>query len=153
MKPGEVYSYIPKSYWCHEGTAIVAQNGQLVDTYWGIDANPYEYAISCEEAHTATLLFDTADFDQLDKWRQSESKSRWEQFVPGDRQRVTSQHGLQVVYFLRNGAHRSLATRIANAQRDLEFAKDELQSAQYCVDLCTEELAELQRELEAIGKP
>jgi len=150
MKPGEVYAYTPISGWCHEGTAIVAKCGRLVDTYWGIDANPGEYAIHPDEVNTARLLFDMADYDMLYRYGRDTSKFRWEQFHTEDRQKVTEQHGCRTIYFVRKGAHHSLAQRITNAHRDLAEAEGELRSAQRSVELRKEDLQELERELAAL---
>ncbi len=142
MKPGEFYKFTPRSNWCREGTARVTDSGVLVDTYWGLDASAYEYALLPDERATIVLLFDSNEYDELPRHDRSQ-RYRWEQFHPNDREKVSEQHGCTTHYFVRKGAKPDLQTKIENARRDLEEARSALRSAQWTVESRERDLADL----------
>lgn len=138
FKIGQFYSYTLKDSWCREGIAEVTKYG-VRDTYWGDhDATPLSEA----EKATAVLLFDSVDYDELDRYSSS-SQHRWEQFHPDDRKKTTEQHGCYVRRFVRKGTNPDLRTKIENARLRLEEAEQELRSAQWRVENRKRELEEL----------
>lgn len=141
------YTYHPDSHWCNEGIAQADDKGRLIDTYWGIDASP-ECELSRKERESAVFFFNPEFYDMLPDAKYSEEN--WEKFAPSDRERVTSQHGLQVRYFVRKGAKHHLATQIENAKRKLEEANMELRNAKYRADRAENDLAELLEDVEAL---
>lgn len=141
FKIGQFYSYIPINTWCHEGLAEVTKRGVL-DTYWGTTSDS---PLLEREKDSAVLLFDIADYDELDRYCSS-SKHRWNQFHPNDRQKITEQHGLRVRWFIKKGASPDFGTKIENARERLTEAEHELRSAQWRVESRKAEVAELETE-------
>jgi hypothetical protein len=140
FKPGDVVRYEAPRGWCREGTAITGDDGRLVDTYWLND----NHVLTDEEIATAELVFSLGDFDELDRWRSHESRAKWEQYSPADRETVTSQHGLQVRWFVRKGAQPDLATQIENARQAVADAYEKLRNAERDVDYARRKLARLE---------
>lgn len=141
---GDVVQWAPADRHCREGTAVAraASDGRikLSDTFWG----SYEpHILTEDEAATAELLFNLADYDELDQYDKYGSAAKWEQYAPEDRQLITMQHGLQKRWFIRKGAQPDLPTRIANAERKLAERMAALESARRQVLWAEEELAEL----------
>lgn len=145
FKVGQFYRYSPKTNWCHEGLAEVTKHG-ILDTYWGgsSETSPLNEA----ERASAVLLFDSADYDELDRYN-SGSKYRWEQHNPNERQKITEQHGCRTRWFIKKGAVPCIDTKIQNALDRLEEAEVELRSAKYRVESRTEEIARLVKEKDA----
>jgi hypothetical protein len=140
LRAGDVGRYQPENTWCHEGLAVAEQRGEelvLLDTFWGASertrVNPAVFEI----------LFNVNDYDELDRYSH-ESSARWEKFAPEDRQRITSQHGLQSRWFIRKGAVEHLPTQVENARERLREAEAELRSAQRHVEWAQQELAALE---------
>ena len=143
FKVGEFYEYSPKTVWCREGIAEVIERG-VFDTYWG--HNPSDSSpLSPEEKATAVLLFDSSEYDELDRYCSS-SRHRWEQFHPSERKKTTEQHGCHKRWFIKKGAEPDIGTRINNAKARLSEAEQELKSAQWRVESRTKELEELQKD-------
>lgn len=132
--PGDVLDYTPRDRWCHEGIAIVLENGRLADTYWGSSPN----VITAAEAETARLRFRRSDYREVD------SESEWLTYAPADRQSVSSQHGLQRTFYVRVGAEPDLATRIANAREAVAEAQGAVDSWMARLDRRREDLAKLE---------
>lgn len=143
-RPGTVVHYIPdqsrfEPRWCREGMAIADDRGHLIDTFWisGSEA----HVLNAAEIATVEALFHLDDYDELDRWRPD--VRLWETYAPEDRQRITSQHGLQQRLFIRKGAQPDLATKIANAERKVAVAEAKVKSAQWDLDWARRELSEL----------
>ena len=138
----KVYDYESSERHCREGVAIERNPGQFFDTFWasGQDA----HRLTAGEVATAVLLFDTDDFDELDGYGRAARPSEWEQYALKDRALITSQHGLQVRYFVRRGAVPDLETQIDNASREVGDAEYVLRRAQWGVDSAKKILADLE---------
>lgn len=151
---GDVVRYTPRTTWCREGIAIAQDharlNGRLVllDTYWG---STEPGMLTDDEADTAELMFNLADYDELDRYSIHASRSQWETYAPADRQIITHQHGLQRRWFIRKGAQPDWATQIDNARRSVAEREDEADRARRAVDWATEELTRLIAAAEAAG--
>jgi hypothetical protein len=141
--PGTVVRYQPErgDRWCREGTAIVQDNGALLDTYWGSGGEAHR--LTAAELATAEVLFRLSDYDELDRYKRG-SADVWKTYHQNDRQRVTSQHGLQARWFVRKGAQSDHATRVENAREALREAEHEASSAERRVAWRREELAQLE---------
>jgi len=100
--------------------------------------------LSEAEKSSAVLLFDSSDYDELDRYSSS-SRYKWEQYHPDDRKKTTEQHGCYTRWFIRKGAKPDMGTKIANARARLEEAEQSLRSAQFSVESRTRELQELER--------
>ena len=111
----------------------------LFDTYWRTPGD--RHLLTYEELATAEVLFNLDDYDEL---TERESTSRWEMYKPADRQRITSQHGLVVRWFIRTGAEPDLQTQIENACEAFLDARSKLQSAENRVAVAWRDLAELE---------
>ena len=145
---GRVVRYLPDQSrhdprWCREGMAISDHMGRFIDTYWvtGSDAhvlNPVELA-------TVEHLFWLDDYSELDTRGGRFKPREWETYAEEDRQHITSQHGLRVRYFIRNGAQPDLPTQIANAEARVERAEEDVRSAQWQLERAREALSELRQ--------
>lgn len=141
FRPGDVVSYNPAQHHCREGTAIAYERqGKVVllDTFWGGSGD--RHMVTGDELSTAELQFSLHDYDELDPYSRS-SPSAWAKYAPGDRQVVTSQHGLQKRWFIRKGAAEDWPTQIDNARRELEERENEADSAQRRVEWARQDLA------------
>lgn len=118
--PGDVIRYTPgDGHHCREGMAIVAQQ-QAFDTFWSGYGD--RHLLTADELATAELLFNLADFDELDGNSRHMNEAKWNTYATDDRQLVTSQHGLQKRWFIRKGAEPSWQQQIANAREELDKA-------------------------------
>ncbi len=142
FKIGQFYSYTVRDRWCREGLAEVTKRG-ILDTYWGPDGTENSPLTESEKA-SAVLLFDSADYDELDRYSSS-SKHRWEQFHPDERKKTTEQHGCYTRWFVKKGAKPDLGTKIANARVRLSEAEQQLKSVKWSVESRTRELEELEK--------
>lgn len=148
FKAGDVVRYetltMPSRH-CREGWAIARTRDDdsvyLLDTFWGSGDT---HVLTDEEIATAELMFNLADYDELDRYRSHESRAKWETYRPADRETVTSQHGLQVRWFIRKGAQPDLATQIDNARQGVADAYEKLRSADFGVELAWAELKRLE---------
>jgi hypothetical protein len=95
------------------------------------------------ELETAGLIFNTNDFDVLDRYAAA-SRSTWLTYAPRDRGRITSQHGLQELLFVRKGSLPDLATQIDNARRKVKEAEAAVRTAQRQRDDARRALAEVE---------
>lgn len=146
-KPGTVLRYRSDraeagerdAYWCLEGTAVVRDNGAAFDTFW--DSGSEAHRLTASELARAEVLFDLDDYDEMDRWRPDEQK--WLTYAPEDRQRVTSQHGLQRRLYLRKGARPHRQTVLSNLRETVEEAEAEARSAQRNMEHAQEDLAAL----------
>jgi len=144
VKPGTVVRYKPDPSrhdprWCREGMAIADERGLLIDTYWGSGQDAH--ILRGAELEGVEVLFHFDEFDELDRWRPNVQE--WETYAPADRQRVTSQHGLQQRLFIRKGAEPDLATQIANAEEKVCEAEYNVESANRRLEWAREDLAKL----------
>ena len=146
LTPGDVLSYTPLRAFeprhCREGMALVDEHGRAFDTFWGIDLGD-RHCLTAAELATATVVFNVGDFEMLDKYSHS-SRGRWETYNPLDRAVITSQHGLQAVYYVRKGAQPDLETQIENARERVEDAERQVRSAQSGLEWRRRELAALE---------
>lgn len=130
FRPGDVLAYVGAEHHCREGTAYVQDYGQ-------------SHRLSESELATATLSFNVNDYDLLDRYASS-SRETWETYRPEDRAQITSQHGLQASLFIRRGAEPHLGTQIENAERRVEKAEAEANSAASALERRRDELAALE---------
>ena len=143
-RPGTVVRYTPDRsrhdpLWCREGTAIADDQGRLCDTYWGSGSEAH--IVSGDEMESVEVLFHLEDYDEPDRWRPS--KQQWATYAPEDRQRITSQHGLQERLFIRKGAEPDLTTQIANAEEKVREAEADVERAEWRLQWARKDLAAL----------
>lgn len=148
FRPGDVLSYLGTESHCREGTAYVQGSGAAVDTYWRPSGDGQSHRLSESELATATVSFNVNDYELLDRYASS-SRERWETYRAEDRAQITSQHGLQVSLFIRLGAEPHLGTQIENAERRVEKAEAEANSAASALERRRGELATLKADREA----
>jgi hypothetical protein len=139
---GDVLRYAPSQNHCREGMAFVTESGNALDTYWGPEGDSNSHALTDRELSTAKVVFNVAEFTVLDRYSAA-SGEKWETYSPDDRERVTSQHGLQELLFVRRGARPNLGTQIDNARRDVGHAEDALRGAQQRLDSVRARLYEM----------
>lgn len=143
---GQVVRYLPDRsrhdpHWCREGMAISDHNGRFIDTYWtgGGDS----HVLNAAELATVEHLFWLDDYREVRTPSGRGTPSEWETYAEGDRQRVTSQHGLCVRYFIRNGAQPDMPTQIANAEERVRVAEGAVRSAEWGLENARRRLSEL----------
>lgn len=158
FRVGDVLRYTPQprfqgqadTRWCREGTALATERRDgstlILDTYWGSMSDAH--VLTDAELATAELIFNVGDYDELDQYR-SGSREQWLRYAPEDRQRITSQHGLQCRWFIRKDASESLATQIENAREAVRDAEGKVESAQWRLDWAKRDLAELEAKVGA----
>ena len=149
-QPGPAFKGQTDTRWCREGTAIAetraSRSVMFVDTYWGTMSDAH--VLTDAEVETAELRFNLGDYDELDRYDHGSSYT-WEKFAPADRERVTSQHGLQSRWFVRKGASEDYGTKVQNARDRLADAESELDSARWTVQLRQRALDQLLTERSA----
>lgn len=111
--------------------ALSDDRGVLVDTYW--QSGSEAHVLNAVELTTIEHLFWMDDYRELDRYHRG-TPAEWETYAETDRQRVTSQHGLQARYFIRLGAQPDLPTQIENARAALRDAVERQRSAERRVD-------------------
>lgn len=130
---------------CREGMAIAKAGGNgrvlLVDTFWASFSE--SHTLTAEEVATAEPVFNLADYDELDRSRHGAAE-KWKTYAPADREVVTSQHGLQVRWFIRKGVEPDLATQIDNARDAVGDAYEKLRRAEHGVEYALRSLALLE---------
>lgn len=139
LRPGDVVRYRPDDkttdrFWCKEGTGIVREDGVVFDTYWNTDRG----RLSATEVARAEVLFNLADYESV------RDGQAWETYPPDDRRFVTSQHRLQIQFYVRKGSEPDLETKITNAQEELAEARRKVESAEWHVGACERDLAHLE---------
>lgn len=145
--PGDVLDYTPADgSSCREGIAIVreqplpARTTYAVDTFGGIDRPGFgAHVLTDAELSTATVSFNLADFDRIDR----NHYPLFGDYAESDRRTITEQRGYRVRYYLRRGAQPDLATKIANALRELDNAHGGVASAQRRLERALRALADL----------
>jgi hypothetical protein len=144
FKPGDVVRYDVAERHCREGMAIAKERAGggvvLVDTFWQSSG---EHVLTDDELTTAEMVFNLADYDELDRYWH-ESAAKWKTYAPADRETITSQHGLQVRWFVRKGALPDLQTQIENACEAFLDAQTKLRSAEFRAEVAWRDLAELE---------
>jgi hypothetical protein len=125
---GDVLLYTPTERHCREGMAFVSDRG-IIDTYWRSTGDGESHILTADELATAKVLFNIRDFDVLDRYSAA-SRETWLAYHPADRQRITSQHGLQEELFVRCGAQPHLATQIENARERVNAAEQAVEQAE-----------------------
>lgn len=128
FNPGDVLRYTPLVHHWREGMARVREDGRILDTYWRPGGDSESHALTEQELASATVVFNVAEFDALDRYSAS-SREQWEAYHPDDRALISSQHGLQEALFVRKGAHTHLGTQIENARTAVAKAEAELGTA------------------------
>lgn len=147
FRVGDVVHYTSEreSRWCREGTAIAIERwGRvvLVDTYWN-HLGSEDHVLTDAELATIRPMFNLGDFDELNQYDNG-SRTTWEKYAPEDRERTTSQHGLQSRWFIRKGAQPHLPTQIENQREVVERIKSNLESAERQLAYEQNRLAELE---------
>lgn len=139
-----IYTYQPDDgrRHCREAMAYQCDNGRLVDTFWGVPGDSsVRHTLTDTELATAVPLFNTDDYDEID--RHMRDSSTWESYAPTDRARITSQHGLQTRWFIRKGANPDLETMIGNAEEDLDRAQHRLRALEFGIASRKRRIADL----------
>jgi hypothetical protein len=143
---GQVVRYLPDQSrhdprWCREGMAISDHMGRFVDTYWtgGVDS----HVLNADEQATIEHLFWLDDYREVRTPSGRGTLSEWETYAKEDRQCITSQHGLRVRYFIRNGAQPDMSTQIANAEERVRAAEEAVRSAEWGLENARRRLSEL----------
>lgn len=147
---GDVVEWSPQDRHCREGTAIALEThgGQikLFDTFW----DGYEdHVLTDAEELTAEVLFNLNDYDEIDRYKR-ESQT-WSKYAPEDRQRVTSQHGLQTRWYVRKGASEHWPTQIRNAEDAVAKCVAAVESAERHLRWAREDLARVEEAAAAAG--
>lgn len=139
--PGDVLRYSPTGgTHARQCTAIVLQNGNVMDTFWGLRPGDGGHYLSPEELATAELVFNLNDYRKLgEHWEPK--RDEWLTYAPADRQRVGSQGQWQSTYYVRIGAGPDLETQIENARVAVE---DAVHSAERRLQWAREDLARLE---------
>lgn len=128
FREGDVLHYRPDdrgqgiTRHCREGVAVVDDQGQAWDTYWG-DSN--DHRLSASERENAEVIFNLADYTCLDH----NDGYLWEQYRPEDRQSVSHQHGCQRDLYVRRGAATDPVVKVRNARAKVREAEQKLDSA------------------------
>lgn len=140
FRDGDVVEYTPDNHerHCREGMAVVVQISDtryLMDTFWGVSNDGHILKVS--EVYTAELLFNVNDYDELERYNR-ESQSIWNNYAPKDRQRITSQHGLQTRWFIKKGASEDWKTKLGNAASAVEDCQNEIEAAHRRLDAAWE---------------
>ncbi|WP_433673823.1 hypothetical protein [Microbacterium gorillae] len=149
FKANDVVKYAVPRY-CREGVAVARlRNGKLVlrDTYWLRD-DDLSYVLTADEVANAELLFNTDDYDELDRHARS-TPTTWATYAEADRAQIPMQHGRTMRYFVRKGSTPDLATQVANARALVSQRRDEVRTAQLALARAESELARLDSELAA----
>lgn len=142
-EPGDALRYTPTQSHCREGTAFVDERGVARDTFWRPEGDGESHVLTQGELETAQTVFSVRDFRLLDRYA-SASREAWETYHPRDHGRITMQHGLEEVLYVRIGAEPDLGTQIKNAEAALAGAEQKSRSAQSTVERRRAELTELQ---------
>lgn len=130
---GDVISYTPTDgRHCREGMAVVGRHPlsdfqRAIDTFWGSSGD--QHILTNAELLTAELIFNVADYDEIDINSRHIAEAKWNTYATDDRQLITSQHGLQKRWFIRKGAEPSWDQQIINAREELDKALRESDSA------------------------
>lgn len=144
LKPGDVLWYSPEGgTHARECLAFVREDGRVVDTFWhDFDRGSSSYHLRDVEIERAELRFNVNDYEAFDRYDRT-AAGRWETYHPDDRARISSQHNLQEVLFIRKGATPDLGTKIKNAQARVAEAESDVRSAQHCLEWRRKDLADL----------
>lgn len=145
FEPGAVLRYRTHdgSNHCRQGTAIVHEDGRVVDTFWGLSGGNDGHVLRTSELEDAELLFKLGEYRQLGQhWDKCEEE--WLTYAPADRELIGSQHQHQSTYFVRIGAEPDLETQIRNAYEKLREAEEALQSAGHKIEWAARDIALLE---------
>lgn len=143
--PGDVLNYRPdpsryEPSHCREGMAIVNEHGHAIDTFW---QSAGDHVLTALELATVELRFRLGEFHTV------KYESEWLKYSEQDRQTVTSQHGLQRILYVRNGAAEDIDTQIKNAYGELRKAEDDLKSAGRNIEWAARKIAGLEAQRDA----
>lgn len=156
FKEGDVLRYTPERLdrHCREGIARVVRirDGLAVnDTYWGFYPRSIDdHTLTLGELSSAELLFNVYDYLAMESvlsraYSRSVLRDEWLRYHPDDRAQISSQHGLRVLYLVKEGTSPDLATEIENAKEDVRAAEAVFGSAERTLSLKRDTLKKLQR--------
>jgi hypothetical protein len=139
----KVYDYdVDGSRHCREGIAT-EEKGAMFDTFWGYSGD--RHRLTNTEISSAVLRFDTEDFEEVKSYVRGAPQD-WLDRASQDRETISSQHGLQLSYWIRKGSSPDYATKIKNTKAKLDEAYRELRSAENSIKWAIEELEKVKRE-------
>lgn len=154
FRPNDVVRYRPSEHHCREGIAIAKDYGSgvvLVDTFWQ-SGSQHDHVLTENEVATIELIFNTDDYDELDRYNSS-SERLWNRYATSDRQVVTSQHGLQMRWFIRKGAFPDWNTQIANAREAVADYERRIESMRSALEWARRDLADVLAAAETAQAP
>ena len=140
MKVYQYESLDRPSRHCREEVAVEI-DGRLVDTFWSLGSE--SHTLTATERDTAKFVFDTDDYDQIERYPRDAAERVWSQYRPEDRGVISSQHRLQNDYYVRKGSKPDLEVKLENATRAHEKALSALDSARRRVEWARADLDEL----------
>lgn len=140
----KVYDYSREQYHCREGIAT-DERGVLLDTFWGYGYSD-RHRLSATEVESARFRFDTDDFEDITPGHHRGCPQAWSDRAPADRQTITSQHGLQVRWFIRKDSLPDYETRLENARRKVSDAESGLRLAESRLNTAEHELEAIEAE-------
>lgn len=155
FKEGDVLRYESERQdrHCREGVArVVRVRGELSvkDTYWGFCPGSIDdHTLTLGELTSAELLFNVYDFYAVESVM-SGSRSRdlvraeWLRYHPDERAQIPTQHGLRVLYLVKEGSSPDLTTEVENAEEAVRAAEAALSSAERTLASKKATLQELQ---------
>lgn len=145
LTAGDVLRYSPAGgTHARECVAYVLPTGRVVDTFWHtFESDSNAHVLSVEELRTAEVVFNVRDYDALGRYAHG-ARETWLTYRPCDRGRISSQHNLQELLFVRKGAQPDLDTQIANAREKVEDAESKVRSAESGLQWAREDLAKLE---------
>lgn len=155
FKEGDVLRYTPERLdrHCREGIARVVRvrDGLAVnDTYWGFYPRSIDdHTLTLGELSSAELLFNVYDYLAMESvlsraYSRSVLRAEWLRYHPDDRAQIPTQHGLRVLYLVKEGASPDLSTEIVNVEEAVRAAEAELSSAERTLASKKAALQELQ---------
>ena len=120
LTPGDVYRYDPQTTHCREGLAIVTAQGQLVDTFWGLDepTDPLtKHVLTDRERGTADFQFSITGLRPA-RWGE---KIGW--YPPGTVFVITAQHDRERYVYVVPGTKPDPKAIIREASADVRRAE------------------------------
>lgn len=143
-----VYTYTPTTTWCREGVAVEHEPGHYRDTFWS--TSDAWGSLTEGERATLALSFDTDQYRQIGgDYERGTPPAEWLTYDRADRERIPSQHGLQVRWYVRLGARPSLSMQVENARTVLDAAVVAADAAQRQLWRATERYADAVAALES----
>ena len=145
-KEGDVFSWwykevdhnISTQYWCCSRTGVVASNGLMYDTFWGIGINANGRYFTQEDLESkidVTFLANLNDYELCTKGDQC--------YYNDEDLLNLSNSNNGGIYYLRKGASKSLDKMGKILKRNVKDAEQKLESAQNALDWEKRALEEL----------